>query len=388
MNSYGILNLSVGAVCVGVLGAYHVWLIHIVRTQPEKTVYGLNLHSRKAWVAAIMKGKKDILAVQSLRNLIMAASILASTCVAIIFGFIAFLATVVSHPDTVNGSINPLGSQFGFVLDELFGAKVMGLLVIFCIAFFCFAQAMRFYNHVGMVININLSEKELEEYLHLSPSDSDSDGRDSLETEPETHSIIQINDSGFAVSKPSDIPNAPPTSIPDFNSSIHQAPNRALHLPDIRSLTPSLSLKLKPTSPTPQSPSRRRRERNLAVHSCSANIDFVARLLNRGSTYYTLGMRGYYLAFPVMAYLWGPWALLGTTLLLTGILRVVDFNTDLVSPAERRAAEAAKRREERVERRLAGQGVDERPKRRYVARRSTLVNECHPVVKDDEALDL
>ncbi|KAI8829807.1 hypothetical protein BJ741DRAFT_538311 [Chytriomyces cf. hyalinus JEL632] len=235
MDSYTVVNASVFSVCVLLVLSYHLWLASVVRRNPEKTVYGVNSHGRKAWVAAIMRGKKDILAVQSLRNLIMAASILASTCVIIMLGIIAFLATVISRPESVDSDKNPLGSQFGFFLDHLFGAKVMGLLVVFCASFFCFAQSMRFYNHVGMVININISAEELEESMHLSPHHS-------------------------------------------------------------------------------------------------TNVDFVARLLNRGSMYYTFGMRGYYFSFPIMAYLWGPWSLLVATVLLMFTLRVVDFNADVVSP--------------------------------------------------------
>ncbi|KAI9346258.1 hypothetical protein BDR26DRAFT_128041 [Obelidium mucronatum] len=167
MDFYTTTNIAVSAACTLLLIMYHLWLASVIRRNPEKTVYGLSAHSRKAWVAAIMKGHKDILAVQSLRNLIMASSILASTCVAIIFGFIAFLATVVSHPESVDSNGNPMGSQFGFVLDHLFGVKVMMLLVVFCVAFFCFAQSMRFYNHVGLVININLSQEELRGLLEF-----------------------------------------------------------------------------------------------------------------------------------------------------------------------------------------------------------------------------
>ncbi|KAJ3328740.1 hypothetical protein HDU76_009378 [Blyttiomyces sp. JEL0837] len=47
--------------------------------------------------------------------------------------------------------------------------------------------------------------------------------------------------------------------------------------------------------------------------------------MNRGSLFYTFGMRGYYLSFPVMAFLWGPWFLLAGTIGLIVVLRSVDF---------------------------------------------------------------
>ncbi|KAJ3027858.1 UNVERIFIED_CONTAM: hypothetical protein HDU68_002947 [Siphonaria sp. JEL0065] len=296
-------NIAVTASSVLLLAVYHAWLISIVRHAPHKTVYGLSAHSRKAWVCAIMKGNKDILAVQSLRNLIMASSILASTCVAIIFGFIAFLATVVSHPESVDVNGNPLGSQFGFALDSLFGPKVMVLLLVFCIAFFCFAQSMRFYNHVGMVININLSEEEMEECFHLSPAVTDAHLDDCGDVDDGHHSDDQ-------------------TDLESVRCDESLSTKR-------RSARSQETIRLQQRRDSPA----KRRERHAKVHARASQIDFVARMLNRGAMFYTLGMRGYYISFPIMAFLWGPWALLGTTILLVGILRIVDFNLETLSPA-------------------------------------------------------
>ncbi|KAI9346257.1 dynein heavy chain and region D6 of dynein motor-domain-containing protein [Obelidium mucronatum] len=43
-----------------------------------------------------------------------------------------------------------------------------------------------------------------------------------------------------------------------------------------------------------------------------------------------------------MAFLWGPWALLGTTVLLVGILRVVDFNLEALSPVNYRESKESR----------------------------------------------
>ncbi|ORY33605.1 hypothetical protein BCR33DRAFT_723177 [Rhizoclosmatium globosum] len=288
MDEYAATNIAVGTACVS----------------PEKTVYGLSALSRKVWVAAIMRGQnKDILAVQSLRNLIMASSILASTCVAIIFGFIAFLATVVSHPESVATIGNPLGSQFGFALDQLFGTKVMMLLIVFCVAFFCFAQSMRFYNHVGLVININISIEELEDAFRLKeshlPDEEDDHGRFS-----EDHSThVDISDSRKG--------RSPIKARPHTDEITRERAESK------RSFSNLDALNVRDATVDKHSDTQHRRDRHLNAHSRAANVEFVARMLNRGSMFYTLGMRGYYISFPVMGYLWGPWALLLTTLLLT-----------------------------------------------------------------------
>ncbi|KAI9346259.1 hypothetical protein BDR26DRAFT_916677 [Obelidium mucronatum] len=336
-------NIAVCCVSALLLASYHSWLVWMIKNCTEQTVYGLSAHSRRAWVAAIMKGSnKDILAVQSLRNLIMASSILASTCVAIIFGFIAFLATVVSHPETVDTTGNPMGSQFGFVLDKLFGPKVMMLLIVFCVAFFCFAQSMRFYNHVGMVININLSAQELEECLNLGQNDN---ALPTTEQEPE-------KERNLTVEHPIQIDTDANRNALDMDSvsiretnTTNTTTNNNNHARAILSRNQSSESILSLRRNTATSGSRRRqgsvprhqqqqdmRDRQLKVHALASRIEFVARMLNRGSMFYTLGMRGYYISFPVMAYLWGPWALLGTTVLLVGILRVVDFNLEALSP--------------------------------------------------------
>ncbi|KAJ3027857.1 UNVERIFIED_CONTAM: hypothetical protein HDU68_002946 [Siphonaria sp. JEL0065] len=265
---------------------------------------------------------KDILAVQSLRNLIMASSILASTCVAVIFGFIAFLATLVSHPESVDSNGNPLGSQFGFALDALFGPKVMLLLVVFCVAFFCFAQSMRFYNHVGMVININLHGDELEEAMNPSPRILETTPDSDKELSPSENPFNQQSDSGS-------IRLGLDNEMASRENTLNRHAKAILRNQSSESVL-SLRRHSRPKSIPRLQEDRERRKK---VHALASRIEFVARMLNRGSMFYTLGMRGYYISFPIMAFLWGPWALLGTTVLLVAILRVVDFNLEALNPA-------------------------------------------------------
>ncbi|KAJ3267066.1 hypothetical protein HDU77_007006 [Chytriomyces hyalinus] len=347
MDSYTVINASVFSACVLLIVSYHLWLASVVRRNPEKTVYGVNSLGRRAWVAAMIRGKKDILAVQSLRNLIMVSSILASTCVVIILGIIAFLATVISRPEAVDRSKNPLGGEFGFFLDQLFGAKIMGLLVVFCAAFFCFAQSMRFYNHVGMVININESAEEIEENMHLNPQASDDE-------------LDELHDHEVEDSRSSQGP-MPQQQQPRLSSTLQ--PNSS----------PVISSRAKRADPAARA--RRKRARQLAACALVANVDFVARLLNRGSMYYTFGMRGYYFSFPIIAYLWGPWSLLAATVLLMFTLRVVDFNSDVMSPGYGGAG--MKRRSEDLEEQgatvndavhLSGLGITSSSRRREGAK--------------------
>ena len=53
------------------------------------------------------------------------------------------------------------------------------------------------------------------------------------------------------------------------------------------------------------------------------SVEGVIKILDRGGTHYTLGMRGYYLAIPLALWLFGPlWMLTGTLLLIAVLYRL------------------------------------------------------------------
>ena len=53
------------------------------------------------------------------------------------------------------------------------------------------------------------------------------------------------------------------------------------------------------------------------------SVEGVIKILDRGGTHYTLGMRGYYLAIPLALWLFGPlWMLTGTILLIAVLYRL------------------------------------------------------------------
>ena len=62
-----------------ILVAYHVFLRYKLKRDPAYTVHGVNSLARAAWVENVMLSKtsKDILAVQTLRNSTMAATLMA-----------------------------------------------------------------------------------------------------------------------------------------------------------------------------------------------------------------------------------------------------------------------------------------------------------------------
>lgn len=71
----------------GLLLAYQGYLSYRERKQPGYATHGLNALARVRWVEAVMQdGRKDVLAVQTLRNSMMAASIMASTAILLVIG--------------------------------------------------------------------------------------------------------------------------------------------------------------------------------------------------------------------------------------------------------------------------------------------------------------
>lgn len=61
------------------------------------------------------------------------------------------------------------------------------------------------------------------------------------------------------------------------------------------------------------------------------NPTYVARLLNRGGAYYTLGMRSYYLSVPFVFWLFGPLFMLIASVILVVALYHIDRSPDAVT---------------------------------------------------------
>ena len=71
-----------------ILGIYHLYWIYRIYRKPMTTSVGITNHLRGHWVESIMEERRDILAVQTLRNWTMAASFLASTGILICLGLL------------------------------------------------------------------------------------------------------------------------------------------------------------------------------------------------------------------------------------------------------------------------------------------------------------
>ncbi|MED6156008.1 hypothetical protein PIB30_010940 [Stylosanthes scabra] len=118
---------------------YHVWLLYTIHRNPLRTVIGLNAHSRHQWVLCMMSDplKNGVLAVQTLRNNIMASTLLGTTAV------------------TLSSLIGIFATSTGTSTSEPYTAtsiKQICITVCFLIAFLCNVQSIRYYAHVSFLI--------------------------------------------------------------------------------------------------------------------------------------------------------------------------------------------------------------------------------------------
>jgi uncharacterized membrane protein len=128
--------------------AYHTHLYKKVQRDPLTTAVGITNHARRMWVKGVIRDKRDILAVQTLRNQVMAATFLASTAILISLGSFsaAFRSGVFSE---ISHALNLLGTK----TEALWMFKLMLLGILFFFTFFNFSLAIRYNNHAGFMIN-------------------------------------------------------------------------------------------------------------------------------------------------------------------------------------------------------------------------------------------
>ncbi|MGZ8136750.1 MAG: DUF599 domain-containing protein [Methylococcaceae bacterium] len=162
-------NVIAFAVSVLLVLLYYLYLNWRTRRQPNFTVHAMNARVRQRWVEMIMANEKmDILAVQTLRNSVMASNFMASTAVLLIIGIL----NLSQNTEKLITAWQP------FVLaesasNELCLLKLGLLLLDFFIAFYCFSMAIRFFNHVGYMVNLpadtvidGFSPKQIGAYLN------------------------------------------------------------------------------------------------------------------------------------------------------------------------------------------------------------------------------
>lgn len=133
---------------LALLVIYQGYLRYRLSQDPGYTVQRVNNLVRAAWVEEIMRRREGVLAVQTLRNSMMAAVFLASTAVLMIIGVL----TLSEQGDKLRTTWQAL-DVFGAADSRLWLTKMLLLLIDLLFAFFSFAMAIRLFHHVGYMIN-------------------------------------------------------------------------------------------------------------------------------------------------------------------------------------------------------------------------------------------
>jgi uncharacterized membrane protein len=148
MSVISLAELLLVAATTAVIIIYHTHLYFKVRQSPLTTAIGITNHAREMWVKEVIKDRRDILAVQTLRNQVMSATFLASTSILISLGsfsaaFRQGIFTEISH------TLNFFGNQ----TQTLWMLKLMLLGILLFFSFFNFTLCIRYYNHAGFMLN-------------------------------------------------------------------------------------------------------------------------------------------------------------------------------------------------------------------------------------------
>lgn len=91
--------------------------------------------------------KKNILAVQTLRNLIMGSTLMATTSILLSAGLAAIISSTYSVKKPLNDSVYGGHGEFMVAL------KYVTILTIFMFSFFCHSLSIRFVNQVNLLVN-------------------------------------------------------------------------------------------------------------------------------------------------------------------------------------------------------------------------------------------
>ncbi|XP_047182702.1 uncharacterized protein LOC124848921 [Vigna umbellata] len=106
--------------------------------------------------------KKNILAVQSLRNTIMGATLMATTSILLCSGLAAIISSTYSVKKPLEDTV------YGGHGEFMVSLKYVTLLSIFLFSFFCHSLSIRFINQVNILINTPQDPLSLvsPEYVH------------------------------------------------------------------------------------------------------------------------------------------------------------------------------------------------------------------------------
>lgn len=144
-----VAELGAAALSAALFLWHNIALARHAKVAPQASAHGRHRKARAAWIAMAAGGAQHILVVQTLRNWIMSASLLASTAILFALALLGAAFTTDKLSAFAHG-LNFLGSQSqGFWL-----LKALILILVYFTAFFAFSLSIRSFVHAGFMINV------------------------------------------------------------------------------------------------------------------------------------------------------------------------------------------------------------------------------------------
>ncbi len=152
-----VLGWSAALATVGILIAYEIVQLSIQRRSPDRLARSVHAALREDWFVAVStQSGSELLAVQTLRNSLMSATMTASTAVLGLMG----TATLVAP--TLGIAADSAGAGAVLLTPRLLLELV--LLTILFASLVCSAMAVRYYNHAGFVCSMPVESKARERW--------------------------------------------------------------------------------------------------------------------------------------------------------------------------------------------------------------------------------
>jgi len=138
--------ISIG---VALYASYHGYLVIRAKRRPWSTTIGQNHYARRRWCQIVVAERRDLLAVQTIRNSMMAASLLASTSITLSSVVAAYLVNTIINSEKGLAGIDLLASTWLVPVH-----KYLAIISTFTIAFICYMQSVRSGTHASYLIAI------------------------------------------------------------------------------------------------------------------------------------------------------------------------------------------------------------------------------------------
>lgn len=131
---------------------YEAWVLWVGRRHPERMARYAHARLRVTWAAALgAKPGFEIVAVQTLRNSLMSATIAASTAA------LALMGTITLAGSGMVDSLSHLRS--GGIPSPRLVLEGLLMLALFA-SYVCSSMAMRYFNHTGFVMSMPVDSEE------------------------------------------------------------------------------------------------------------------------------------------------------------------------------------------------------------------------------------